>query len=215
MDAGLKPRGRPKDAAVEKRMLDAAIDLLIEVGFSGLTVDKITAHAGIPRSTFYRRWQTVNEVVIAAIRDVYADTYPTPPDTGDVITDLRQMVRAMAKLVADRRLGRVFRFLIAEMAVDADLRAATMEIVRQRRAIATAVLQRGIDKGQLRANTNAPMLIEVISGAMFFHQFFGETEIDEAYVDGVATLVLEGALNSASSSAESSNAAAASTTRAE
>lgn len=214
MNAELKPRGRPKDGAVEQRMLDAAIDLLIEVGFSGLTVDKITAHAGIPRSTFYRRWQTVNEVVIAAVRAIYAQTYPTPPDTGDVVTDLRQMVRAMARLVADRRLGRVFRFLIAEMAVDADLHAATMAIVRQRRAIATTVLQRGIDNGQLRADINAPMLIEVISGAMFFHQFFGETEIDETYVDNVTALVLEGALKTARSSADSSKAPAAKTTSA-
>lgn len=190
MNKPSKARGRPKDEELERRLLEAAIDVLVETGFGGLTIEKIAERAGAPRSTFYRRWPSAKEAVIAALRVAYVEGYPPEPDTGDVARDLVDLATAMGGLVSDPRYGRVLRFLIAEMVVDPALREPAMEIVRGRREAAGSVLRRGVERGQLPADADIDLIIEAVSGTLMFHQFFGETELDADYAARVVSLAL-------------------------
>ena len=203
-----RPRGRPKDEGLERRLLESAIDILIEGGFSGLTIEKIADRAGAPRTAFYRRWSTAKEAVIAALKVVYVEVYPPEPDTGDVVEDLVQLAKAMGGLVRDPRYGRVLRFLIAEMAIDAALREPAMEIVRGRRSSAGSILRRGIERGQLPPDTDVELVIELVSGALMFHHFFGESEVDADYAARVVARVIGGGRSVASATAEAATPAA-------
>lgn len=203
-----RPRGRPKDGALERRLLDAAIDTLVEHGFSGLTIERITERAGAPRSAFYRRWPSAKAAVVAALSQVYGDAYPPPPDTGDVTRDLAALAEAMGGLLRDPRYGVVMRFLIAETAVDETLREPTMALVRRRREAAGTVLRRGIARGQLAAHTDIDLIIETVSGALLFHHVFGETDADAGYAARVSALALAGGLRDISTTADASTPSA-------
>src|SRR5215469_4158725 len=58
-------RGRPRDSAVDSRVLDAAWDLLHAKGFAGLTVDEVAERAGTAKTTVYRRWPTKDHLAVA------------------------------------------------------------------------------------------------------------------------------------------------------
>lgn len=60
---------RPDARVVEsrQRVHAAALAELVEVGYGGLTIDGIAARALVARSTVYRHWSTVRDIVVSAL----------------------------------------------------------------------------------------------------------------------------------------------------
>jgi AcrR family transcriptional regulator len=82
--------GRKRDHSRDPEILDAAIDVLAEVGFDGMTVDMVAARAKAGKATLYRRWTSKSELVIEAV-SCMKNRGPDPaalPDTGTLRGDL-------------------------------------------------------------------------------------------------------------------------------
>jgi AcrR family transcriptional regulator len=58
--------GRKRDHGRDGPILDAALAVLAESGYEGMTVDMVAARAGAARATVYRRWATKADLVLAA-----------------------------------------------------------------------------------------------------------------------------------------------------
>jgi AcrR family transcriptional regulator len=177
-------------ARVEQRLLDAALAALAKYGMSGLTVEKIADTAGVPRTTFYRRWNSANEAVAAAVKRALSVANPQAPETGDIRKDLTILGQNMIRLLNRRQFTRVLSFMIAEMAQNPDFRATVIDIVRDRRQYPAAVLQRGQVAKQVARSLDVELLVEMFVGAMFFKLFFGETPPDDAYVKKLVTAII-------------------------
>jgi AcrR family transcriptional regulator len=63
-------RGRPRDPALDDAILDAALQLFIEEGPEGATIERIAARAGVMRPTVYRRWEDKDALLVDAIARV-------------------------------------------------------------------------------------------------------------------------------------------------
>lgn len=50
-----------------RRVHEAALVELVEVGYGGLTIDAIASRAGVARSTVYRHWGSVRDIVVDAL----------------------------------------------------------------------------------------------------------------------------------------------------
>jgi AcrR family transcriptional regulator len=61
--------GRPRDAQTARRILDAALELGLELGFDGLTVEGVARRAAVGKTTIYRRWPDIWSVVVDAVLD--------------------------------------------------------------------------------------------------------------------------------------------------
>ncbi len=87
-DDGTTTRGRPRSADRTDAILDAAQDLLREVGYDAVRVQDVAERAGAGLATIYRRWSTKEELMAAAI-----DHRPllTIEPTGHARADLRAM----------------------------------------------------------------------------------------------------------------------------
>ena len=79
-------------------ILSAALDLLGEAGYGGLTIEAVAARAGVGKSTVYRHWSGKLELVEDAIRTLKAGiTVPAGGSVRDRLTDaLRQIAQNMA-----------------------------------------------------------------------------------------------------------------------
>ena len=72
----------PRMARTRERVLGAAWELLNEVGFDGVTVELVSERSGVARSTLYRHWRSMPEV----LRDALAPH--DPPSTLLVVVAL-------------------------------------------------------------------------------------------------------------------------------
>src|ERR671929_1968498 len=88
--AAVAHRGRPRDPALDARILEAAVALIAEVGYDGATVEGIAERAGVGKPTIYRRWAGKAEIVAEAIRA--RKGAGGPADTGSLRGDLRALV---------------------------------------------------------------------------------------------------------------------------
>jgi AcrR family transcriptional regulator len=179
-------------AKVERRLLHAAMAVLAKHGMSGLTVDKIADTAGVPRTTFYRRWRSANEAVAAAIEHALSVANPQAPATGSFREDLTILGTNMARLLNKRQFALVLSFVIAEMECSPDFRTSAMDIVRHRRQYPAEVLQRAQKAKQAPLSLDVELLVEMFVGAMFFRLFFGETPPDDAYVNKLVDRIIAG-----------------------
>ena len=105
-------RGRRRDEHAKERILQAALEILDEVGLPNTSVEAIAARAGTGKATVYRWWPDKAAVPIDALREVIAQDLPFP-HMGDLHQDVRLHLQNFSKLLPGYR-GRVFKaFLIA------------------------------------------------------------------------------------------------------
>jgi len=87
------PKTRRRGEALERALLDAAWDELLERGFDGLTYEGVAGRAGTSRAVLYRRWPAKGELAIAAIRHARMLSIGPSPDTGSLRGDLKAVLQ--------------------------------------------------------------------------------------------------------------------------
>ncbi|WP_457071692.1 TetR/AcrR family transcriptional regulator [Mycobacteroides abscessus] len=81
--------GRPRDVEKDAVILKAARDILLEVGYDGLSIAAIAQRAGVGRPTIYRRWPSIEQLIENAIE---YDAHFTFEATGDLRADVHALV---------------------------------------------------------------------------------------------------------------------------
>lgn len=153
--------GRPRDPEISDAILAATLDLLGHEGYAGLTIAEVALRAGVHKPAVYRRWANKLDLAVAAIQLLVP--HMPDPDTGDIRSDLVQMLVEVAGSAHERgRLTTGLR-LQADMATEPALAAAVEErIVGPRRAVTAAVLERAVRAGQLRRGLDVEMAIDML-----------------------------------------------------
>lgn len=184
--------GRPRDARIDSAVLDAAAELVVEVGYRRLTMAAVAERAGTTKTALYRRWSGKAELVHDV---VFAQMTRLPPSSGEMETDLRTMVGAARDLFA-RPVTRVaLPGLIADMAADSALagrvHAGFAEVfggLRERLVIA-------VERGEVHPDVDPDRLIEVVGGAAMLHiLLLGDREFDDAWAERLVAIVLHGVM---------------------
>jgi AcrR family transcriptional regulator len=98
-DAVTRGPGRPRDATIDAKVLDATRDVLVAHGFNGATVQAIAARSGVHASAIYRRWPSRIEIIEQAVFPGLEPVQVRP--TGDLRRDLRRFIRAFLAVVGD------------------------------------------------------------------------------------------------------------------
>ncbi|MFD0331213.1 TetR/AcrR family transcriptional regulator [Streptacidiphilus monticola] len=73
---------RPRSDAAHRAILDAALALAVEHGYTGVTIKGIAERAGVGRQTVYRWWPTRGAVLLEAMgRSAPPTGRPSPAAT--------------------------------------------------------------------------------------------------------------------------------------
>src|SRR4051794_29926282 len=128
-----KPAGRPRDAARDAAILDAAVEVLSEVGYDRLTIDAVAARAKASKATVYRRWANKAALVVDAVHSCKpvpvgpdGETKCYFPDTGSLRGDLLQGVRAFVDTLNSDE-GKLLAGLVSAQTRDPELARAMRE----------------------------------------------------------------------------------------
>ena len=106
MDTATRHHGNRhgRSEAARVAVLEAADDLLVERGFAGVTIEGIAARAGVAKQTIYRWWTSKTAILFDALLTDAAEHF-TPPDHGDLGSDLRDQLRQIATFLTATDAG--------------------------------------------------------------------------------------------------------------
>ena len=186
---------RSKGAAepARDRLLASAARILERDGYNGLTMEKVAAASGVAKTTLYRHWPTK----AALCMDLYLDEAGRElhdPDTGNVADDLRYVVNTVVRLQTRTIAGPALIGLIAEAQIDPSSREAFLaEFAHRRRRITRAILHRAIERGEVRADVDVDLVIDLLGGATTFRLLQGHAPLNARFADALVALVLAGA----------------------
>jgi len=159
--------GRKRDHTRDADILDAALAVLAETGYDGMTIDMVAARAKAGKATLYRRWPSKAELVIdavACLKQTDLDA-ATIPDTGSLRGDLVAMIKTPTIEEGERKL-RVMAGLASMISRSPELADAARDaIVAPRIALNRMFLQRAVDRGEIPADADLD-LVATIAPAM-------------------------------------------------
>jgi AcrR family transcriptional regulator len=147
---------------VESRIKRAAMEVVAERGIAALSVDLICSRAGVPRSTFYRRWHGARDVLLDAFHEHI--TPPALPDTGDLLGDLVAYANGFLGLFKDPVFAACYYYIFAETRLNPELRAKVREGFSGRRARNHLLIERAVGRGEPKPDLRADVILDAILG---------------------------------------------------
>ncbi len=185
-----RPGGRAERVRVA--VLQAASELLNEVGYDNMSVEDVAARAGVHKTTVYRRWPTKADLSADAAELHSSEAIPIP-DTGDLAKDLKLLARDVAKNIGTKEGARRSRSIVAAAATSDDLSEAMHTFWSNRLTLSATIVERAIARGDLSTDTDAKLLIEAIIGPLWLRLLLTGEPITEELADQIVDLVLAGA----------------------
>ncbi|MFE6171722.1 TetR/AcrR family transcriptional regulator [Streptomyces sp. NPDC056464] len=123
-----EPSSTRRSERSRRAIYDAALALVVEVGYPRTTIEGIAARAGVGKQTIYRWWSSKAEVLMEAFLDLGERSAEAMghepyaiPDTGDLAADLKLVLRATVDELKDPRFEAPSRALAAEGVVNEQL----------------------------------------------------------------------------------------------
>jgi AcrR family transcriptional regulator len=177
-------RGRPRHPDTDRAILQATFRQLVEVGYASLSVEAVAAAAGVAKTTLYRRYPTKRDLVIAALESGTA--FVAPLDAADTQAALAAFIRQAIAAMVDSGAIRILGSLLVEERREPELLDVFRKrLLEPRRALVVAMIQRGVERGELRRDVDPLIVTEMIAGAIFgHHAILGQTA-DDAWIEAL------------------------------
>ena len=158
---GATRRTRRRGEEVERAVLRAAVEELTERGYEGFTMDRVAARAGTNKTAIYRRWSSRTSLALAAYREMVAQP-DSPPDTGDLRSDVIELLRSVADRLASTSRTEVLRGLMMDARRDPELMARLREdFNRSEPGTMLILLARAVARGEARPESLVPRVATV------------------------------------------------------
>jgi AcrR family transcriptional regulator len=182
-----RPRlGRKRDHTRDPEILDAALDVLAETGYDGMTIDMVAARAKAGKATLYRRWASKSELVLDAVACMKVSDLDltSPPDTGTLRGDLVALVKSPTIRESERKL-KVMAGIVSMIARDPELAAAAEEALVEPRARANRIIfQRAIDRGEIPGDVDIEKLCLIGPAMVAYRTLMLRKPIDREFMIG-------------------------------
>jgi AcrR family transcriptional regulator len=164
---------------------------MAERGVRDLRMDEVADRAGVGRATVYRRHRSKNALVTAAVSTLVSEI--AIPDSGSTRADLLALMGQAVEFYSSSLAARLMPSLLEEARRDAELaNTVRNDFLRGRRAALTAILERGLRRGDLRRDLDLELALDVLGGAIFYRLLVTGGPIDQRLADGVVELILRG-----------------------
>ena len=187
---GTRP-GRPRSQQSRAAVLRATSELMREVGLRAMTTEDIAARSGASKATIYKWWPNKYAVAVEAFLSEMA-VESADPDTGSAREDFRLALRGLIHFYTGEN-GRAYAQLVGEAQFDPKIGAELRDhLVGSRRELVRAIWDRGVARGELRADVDPEVAIDLIFGPAMYRLVAGHAPLDDTAADAVVDAAMRG-----------------------
>jgi AcrR family transcriptional regulator len=166
-------------------VLEAADDLLVELGFAGVTIEGIAGRAGVAKQTIYRWWDSKTDILFDALA-VDAAEYFTVPDHGDLGSDLRDQLAQLAAFLTSTDAGAVCRAIAGQAQHDPAVAARfTAEFAAPQRERERVPFLRARGRGELDPAADIDLAIDQLAGPVYYRVLVTGQPVPHQFTDAL------------------------------
>ena len=120
-------------------------------------------------------------------------SFDDPIDVGDTRKELITFVNSAVRTLGSKPYGPAMQGLVSEVATDPELARVYQEyVVDPRRQQMQAVIERGIERGDLRPDTDPRLVQELLIGTIYYRLLFSGPPIDRKLGTRLVDAILDG-----------------------
>jgi AcrR family transcriptional regulator len=152
-------------------------------------MEAVAAKAGVGKVTIYRRWPSKGALALDVLLEF--QNFGPAPDTGTTRGDLVAIVRGVNTGLAHPTATAVIPGLATDLARDPTLAKAFRDrfVLPRRRSVAEAI-ERAIQRGDLPAEVDEDLLIDLLTSPFFYRIFITGHRVDPELAEKLVDFVL-------------------------
>ena len=185
--------GRPRRPSTDDKILRATLALLQEGGPSEVTIDAIAARSGSAKTTIYRRWPNLENLLVDALRiavrarlDQVEEIREFDKTHGSPIRGAaRQILSLMREPLFKSAFPMMARMLLGDPVLGDRFRA---EVFAPLRAVRREEIRGMIATGRLRPGMDPDLVLDMVNGAILYRALMA-APLDEAVADEIADII--------------------------
>ncbi|HYI62501.1 MAG TPA: TetR/AcrR family transcriptional regulator [Acidimicrobiales bacterium] len=176
---------RPRSEEAHRAALDATLELLLEAGVEGVTVEEVAARSGVAKSTLYRHFTTRENLIAQAARCCVVE-HPTP-DTGSLAGDLRYLFGRFSESEGEKRLTDLMPLLIDAAKRDPGLEELVTSVLAERKRPIRTVLQLAQLRGEVSPDLDLDTALAMVIGPFSYRRLVERREATPEFIEAVLT----------------------------
>ncbi len=184
--------GPKRSGKAHEAILDAAQEVLADVGYQKATIERIAKQAGVGKQTIYRWWPS-RAALFMEVYSSLAARHVTPPDGGSLSMDLKKLWKQLCSFYRKTAAGPALAGLLAEAQSDSRV-AETFreEFLGRRRAVTLGILEAAVERGEVRSGVDLERTVDLLAGAVWYRLLVNGTSPTSKQVEELVDQVVQG-----------------------
>jgi AcrR family transcriptional regulator len=166
-DEGTRPR---VEGDREREILEAAIEVLADVGYDRLTMDAVASRARASKATLYRRWQDKATLVVESLLCRKGVT-PEPADTGTLRGDLVAAFCGMGGVTDPMEMSILASVLTAIGRDEAFAERFRRDFLGPKIASGNQIFARAMARGEISPDVDLEVIVPALPGIVLHRAF--------------------------------------------
>ena len=153
---------RPRSEQAHQAALDTTLELLLEGGVEGVTLEEVAARSGVAKSTLYRHFGTRERLIVQSAQRCLVE-HPTP-DTGSLEGDLTFLFQRFGEAEDEKRINDLMPLLMDEARRNPDVQTLLASIMAERKRPIFTVLRLAQLRGEISPDLDLDTAMAMIVG---------------------------------------------------
>jgi AcrR family transcriptional regulator len=155
----------PRVARSRASLLAAATELLVEGGPRAVTVDAVAARSGVAKSTLYRHWESVQDLLVDVLRANVPPELTVDPE-AEFEPALRAWTAHAAASLASPEWVRILPALMMLRSHSPEVAEVLAADFDEKFTAITEILRRGSAEGRLPADLDPRLVTHTLAGPL-------------------------------------------------
>ncbi len=180
---------RPLSEAARRRLLDAALAIILGEGVNAVTADEVARRSGVAKSTLYRHFGSTDALVFAVVED--SVSIAPQPDTGSLRSDLEAIHRRYIDVASVPQTRELFAWMISKSMESPENYELFRRARVQPRGPTAVALQRAIARGEVDAEIDLELAMHMVQGPLISKRIVDNTDITPTDLEHILDMTIQ------------------------
>jgi len=181
-------RLNPQVARSRAAAIRAARDILFAEGWDAVTHVSVAERSGVGRTTLYRHWPTVEQLVYDVLLGEIAMSHPVP--SGSTRDDLVADLDGFRSQLREHARERVMATIMDRATADPEFAKVRDGLYQACSLALVKILQTARNRGELEADLDLAQAVAELAGPLVFQQFLAHKRLTRHVVERIVDAFL-------------------------